>query len=149
MTATVEDNALLLEVLAGPDGLDPTPVRRPVPSRTGKCDRAKAPTGLRIAVVTRGLRPSATPKPSVRCAGEARRRRSFKRTWARPSKTVSIPMHLLGGAIWLPVAAEGATMQMMMGNGFGFNWQGPVRDVPAGRIIQQLARTAPTSCPTR
>src|SRR5262249_385576 len=27
-------------------------------------------------------------------------------------------------AIWLPVAAEGATMQMMLGNGFGFNWQG-------------------------
>jgi len=22
------------------------------------------------------------------------------------------------------VAAEGATMQMMLGNGFGFNWQG-------------------------
>ena len=33
-------------------------------------------------------------------------------------------MHLMGGAIWLPVAAEGATMQMMLGNGFGFNWQG-------------------------
>src|SRR5262245_47316977 len=38
--------------------------------------------------------------------------------------TVSIPMHLRGAAIWLPVAAEGATMQMMLGNGFGFNWQG-------------------------
>jgi amidase len=32
--------------------------------------------------------------------------------------------HRLGSAIWLPVAAEGATMQMMLGNGFGFNWQG-------------------------
>jgi amidase len=39
-------------------------------------------------------------------------------------ETVSIPMHRLGSAIWLPVAAEGATMQMMLGNGFGFNWQG-------------------------
>ena len=38
--------------------------------------------------------------------------------------TLSIPMHRDGGAIWLPVAAEGATMQMMLGNGFGFNWQG-------------------------
>src|ERR1700744_5135684 len=37
---------------------------------------------------------------------------------------VSIPMHRIGAAIWLPVAAEGATMQMMLGNGFGFNWQG-------------------------
>ncbi len=38
--------------------------------------------------------------------------------------TVSIPLHRMGAAIWLPVAAEGATMQMMLGNGFGFNWQG-------------------------
>jgi amidase len=39
-------------------------------------------------------------------------------------ESVSIPLHRLGAAIWLPVAAEGATMQMMLGNGFGFNWQG-------------------------
>jgi amidase len=37
---------------------------------------------------------------------------------------VSIPLHSLGPAIWLPIAAEGATVQMMHGNGFGFNWQG-------------------------
>ena len=39
-------------------------------------------------------------------------------------ETVTIPMHRLGPAIWLPIAAEGATVQMMHGNGFGFNWQG-------------------------
>jgi amidase len=33
-------------------------------------------------------------------------------------------MHRDGSAIWLAVAAEGALMQMMLGNGFGFNWQG-------------------------
>ena len=33
-------------------------------------------------------------------------------------------MHRDGSAIWLAIAAEGATMQMMLGNGFGFNWQG-------------------------
>ena len=38
--------------------------------------------------------------------------------------TVSIPMHRTAVPIWLAVAAEGATMQMMLGNGFGFNWQG-------------------------
>ena len=38
--------------------------------------------------------------------------------------TVSIPMHRLGSAIWLLLTAEGALMQMMLGNGFGFNWQG-------------------------
>ena len=39
-------------------------------------------------------------------------------------ETVSIPMHPMGLPIWLAVAAEGATIQMMHGNGFGFNWQG-------------------------
>src|SRR5438874_770828 len=34
------------------------------------------------------------------------------------------PTHRDGSAIWLAIAAEGATMQMMLGNGFGFNWQG-------------------------
>jgi amidase len=33
-------------------------------------------------------------------------------------------MHHHGSAVWLPIAAEGATVQMMHGNGFGFNWQG-------------------------
>ena len=37
---------------------------------------------------------------------------------------VSIPRHRQGNAIWLAIAAEGALMQMMLGNGFGFNWQG-------------------------
>jgi len=37
---------------------------------------------------------------------------------------VSIPMHLAGGAIWSAIAHEGATVQMMHGNGFGFNWKG-------------------------
>jgi amidase len=37
---------------------------------------------------------------------------------------VSIPMHRVGPSIWLPIAAEGATQQMMKDNGHGFNWKG-------------------------
>jgi len=37
---------------------------------------------------------------------------------------ISIPMHLLGAAIWTPIASEGAQAQMMLGNGMGFNWKG-------------------------
>ena len=37
---------------------------------------------------------------------------------------VSIPMHLVAPAIWLPIAAEGATEFMMKGNGMGTNWRG-------------------------
>jgi amidase len=37
---------------------------------------------------------------------------------------VSIPEHLVTGAVWGPIALEGLTMQMMHGNGMGFNWKG-------------------------
>ena len=54
MTATVEDNALLLEVLAGPDGLDP---RQYGPAQTEHYTAAlgKGASGLRIAVVPEGF----------------------------------------------------------------------------------------------
>src|SRR4029079_7681749 len=35
-----------------------------------------------------------------------------------------IQMQRERSAIWLEIVAEGATMQMMLGNGYGFNWQG-------------------------
>src|ERR1700739_3646984 len=54
MTATVEDNALLLEVLAGPDGLDPRQYGgaglTPYPQALGR-----GATGLRIGVVEEGF----------------------------------------------------------------------------------------------
>jgi amidase len=120
MTATVEDNALLLEVLAGPDGLDP---RQYGPARPERYAQAlgQGAKGLRIAVVTEGFgHPQSLPAVDelVRNGAEQLRRLGAE------VEEVSIPMHRLGHAVWLPIAAEGATMQMMLGNGFGFNWQG-------------------------
>jgi amidase len=37
---------------------------------------------------------------------------------------VSIPEHLHALAAWNPIALEGLTAQMMIGNGMGFNWKG-------------------------
>jgi amidase len=37
---------------------------------------------------------------------------------------VSVPMHATAMVIWSAIAHEGATAQMMLGNGFGFNWKG-------------------------
>jgi len=120
MTATVEDNALLLEVLAGPDGLDPRQyggaVAKPYREALGG-----GASGLRIAVVEEGFGdPQAMSQVDAIVREAAERFRGMGAT----VDTVSIPMHRQGAAIWLPVAAEGATMQMMLGNGFGFNWQG-------------------------
>jgi amidase len=119
MTATVEDNALLLEILAGPDGLDPRQYGASAkPYREALGGGA---AGLKIAIVEEGFgHPQSLPQVDaiVREAGQC-----FKGLGAAV-EAVSIPMHRVGSAIWLPVAAEGALMQMMLGNGFGFNWQG-------------------------
>ena len=119
MTATVEDNALLLEVLAGPDGLDPRQYGAAAkPYREAMRGGA---AGLKIAVVAEGFsHPQTLPQVDAIVHEAAGR---FSALGAAVD-TVSIPMHRLGKAIFLPIVAEGATMQMMMGNGFGFNWQG-------------------------
>jgi amidase len=119
MTATVEDNALLLEVLAGPDGLDPRQYGGKSEAYRDACGQGAG--GLRIAVVEEGFGHPQSMAASDALVREASER--FKGLGASV-ETVSIPMHRLGVPIWLPVAAEGATMQMMLGNGFGFNWQG-------------------------
>jgi len=120
ITATVADNALLLEVLAGPDGLDPRQygaLSQPYGEALGK-----GVAGMRIAVVEEGFDwPQSMPAVDAQVKAAAERFRAM----GAVVDTVSIPLHRIGTAIWLPVAAEGATMQMMFGNGFGFNWQGP------------------------
>ncbi|SIQ69621.1 MULTISPECIES: amidase [Acidiphilium] len=119
MTNTVEDNALLLEVLAGPDGLDPRQyggMSKPYRDAIGK-----GAAGLRIAVVDEGFCHPNSSAASDAIVHEAAER--FRGLGAVVER-VSIPTHSLGMAIWLPIGAEGATMQMMLGNGFGFNWQG-------------------------
>ncbi len=119
MTATVEDNALLLEVLAGPDGLDPR--QYGAASKPYRDAMGRGASGLRIAVVKEGFGwPQSMEKSDAVVREAADRFRGFGAT----VEEVSLPMHYRGSAIWLPIAAEGATVQMMHGNGFGFNWQG-------------------------
>ena len=120
MTANVTDNAVMLEVLAGPDGLDP----RQYAGQTAKpySDLMKESIkGLKIGVVKEGF-----GWPQSQATSDAKVREAAARYSDLGAKVseVSIPMHLLGPAIWLPIAAEGATQQMMKDNGHGFNWKG-------------------------
>jgi amidase len=119
MTATVADNALMLEVLAGPDGLDP---------RQGICKTARytealsrGARSLRIGVVTEGFGWANSQEgvdAKVRAAAT-----KFEALGATVEE-VSIPMHRIGRDIWSPIGNEGLQMQMMRGNGMGFNWKG-------------------------
>jgi amidase len=119
MTTTVADNALLLEVIAGADGLDPRQYNVRVDKYTTALGRGVA--GMRIGVVTESFGwPSSEADVDAKVRQGAERLRSL----GAVVEEVSIPMHLDGGAIWTPIALEGLMVQMMHGNGMGFNWEG-------------------------
>lgn len=119
MTTTVADNALVLEVLAGPDGLDPRQYDVRVDKYTTALGRGVS--GLRIGIVTEGFnRPESESDVDQKVRAAADRYRALGAT----VEEVSIPMHLDGPAIWTPIALEGLQAQMMNGNGMGFNWKG-------------------------
>ena len=119
MTTTVADNALVLEVLAGPDGLDPRQYDVRVDKYTNALGRGVA--GLRIGIVTEGFnRPESESDVDQKVRAAADRYRAL----GASVEEVSIPMHLDGPAIWTPIAVEGLQAQMMNGNGMGFNWKG-------------------------
>lgn len=119
ITANVTDNALLLEVLAGEDGLDPRQYSPQTDRYTDALGRGIS--GMRIGVVAEGfglVNSEADVDQSVRQAAD-----KFKSMGATVEE-VSIPMHLDGPAIWTPIALEGLTDTMMHGNGFGTGWKG-------------------------
>ncbi|MEO0427241.1 MAG: amidase [Pseudomonadota bacterium] len=119
MTQTVADNALLLEVLAGADGLDPRQYAPKTDAYTAALSRGAQ--GLRIAILREGFgRPESE---AVVDAAVMRAAETFRSLGATVDE-VSMPMHNKAMAVWLPIAAEGSTNQMMKGNGMGTGWEG-------------------------
>ena len=119
MTQNVADNALMLEALAGDDGLDPRQYAPQVDQYTAALGRGVS--RLRIGVVKEGFgHDNSEPDvdASVRAAADR-----FRQLGATVDE-ISIPMHLAGPDIWTPIAVEGLTNQMMKGNGMGTGWKG-------------------------
>jgi amidase len=119
MTRNVADNALMLEALAGPDGLDP----RQSGALAGRYVEALAgpARGLRIGIVEEGFgHPQSEPDvdEAVRRAAQ-----NFAALGA-VVEPLSVPMHRLAMSIWAPIAIEGVYSQMFRGNGVGDNWRG-------------------------
>jgi amidase len=114
MTATVKDNALLLEVIAGDDGYDPR-IKNP---RVHKYSEALegGVKGLRIGIVKEGF-----GHPQSEAAVDDKVRKAARRLaeLGASVEDVSIPMHLQGPAIWTPIGTEGMTQTMMWGDGYG------------------------------
>lgn len=119
MTTTLEDNALLLSVLAGYDGIDPrctpeTPLRHSVPDYAALLEDWKATKAaksewtpdcagknLRVAVVKEGLEVLGLSQEVKSVIGAAAAQ--FKAAGATVEE-VSIPMHALGPAIWTVIS---------------------------------------------
>jgi len=116
MTNSVADNALLLEVIAGPDGYD----RRQYGVQTHLYTEALhgGVQGLRIGIVEQGFQQAnAEPGVNEKVRAAADRLAALGAT----VETVSIPMHLLGPALWTPIGVEGLTQTMMYGDGYGIS----------------------------
>jgi len=121
MTTNVGDNALLLEVIAGTDGLDPRQYDVRVEKYSYTTGLGRGLAGMRIGLVAEGFGwPVSEPDVDSKVREAAERLRGA----GAIIEPVSIPMHRDGGAIWTPIALEGLVAQMMHGNGMGFNWKG-------------------------
>jgi amidase len=114
MTRTVADNALLLEVIAGPDGYDPRQYNVKTHPYTSMLEGGVK--GMRIGIVNEGFQQAnaeADVNAKVRAAA------AHLANLGAEVTEISIPLHLAGVAIWMPIGVEGLTQTMMWGDGYG------------------------------
>ncbi len=121
MARSTRDVALMLSVIAGPDGLDPRQHAglRPqdyLGALTGDV------AGLRIAFVREGFGIAGLSEDDVdQLVREAAHH--FEKLGASVEE-VSIPWHRQAMAVWNAVAVEGATRLMVAGEGMATGWKG-------------------------
>ena len=114
ITANVADNALLLEILAGEDGLDPR--QRGVQTYPYTQALGQGVAGLRIGVVREGFgRPEAEPDVEAKVRAAAR----LLCDLGAEISEISIPWHKDANSVWMPIGVDGLTHTMLYGDGFG------------------------------
>src|SRR5215831_19150463 len=119
MTANVRDNALLLEVIAGPDGIDSR--QRGIPA--GRYSEAidGGVKGLRVGVLKEGF-----GHPNSEAEVDARVREAGARLAKLGAvvEDVSVAMHGLGFAIWAAIRGDAACVTLLEMNGAGIAHEG-------------------------
>jgi amidase len=145
MARSAADAALLLESIAGPDGMDPRQSGRVSVDQFTRALTGQV-SGLRVGIVQEGF---GWQNLSENDVDEAVREaaRAFERLGCTV-RDISIPWHRDGLHVWTGIALEGATALMVAGNSMGTNWKGhyttSLLDVYArGRIsrAQDLSET--------
>lgn len=114
ISANVADNALLLEVIAGNDGYDPRQYNVKTHAYTKSLEGGVK--NMKIGIVTEGFQqPNAEKDVNDKVRSAAKQ---LEKLGAKIGE-VSIPMHMLGAALWMPIGVEGLTQTMMHGDGYG------------------------------
>ena len=136
MTDNVSNNALLLEVIAGPDGLDPRQMGAPAGIEYSKALDGEV-SGLTIGVLKEGY-----GHPNSEADVDEKVRQAVNRfeKLGATVREISIPEHLVGVAVWTPIGVEG-TADLMNGNGFGTNWKGLFATSLINRVAGWQARS--------
>jgi amidase len=120
MARSVADCALMLEVIAGEDGLDPRQVRSTTQPFSEHLDADIS--GMKVGLVKEGFGIPDVSEPDVDDAvGVAAR--AFEQAGAQTIE-VSVPMHADGLAIWNAIALEGASYQLVQSDAVGTNHRG-------------------------
>jgi amidase len=121
MARTAYDCALLLEVIAGPDGLDP---RQPADLETEPYTARLSgdARGLTIGVVREGFAWPGLSEADID-SGVRDAAQRFGKAGATV-REISIPLHRDAIHVWRPIAIEGTTQLMVRGNAMGTNWKG-------------------------
>lgn len=121
MTMNVADNALLLEVIAGPDGLDS---RQHAVPRVDKYTEAlrQGVKDLRIGVLKEGFgHPNSEGDVDMKVRAAALRFRSL----GAIVEEVSVPEHrTLGFPVWAAIRGDAACVTLLEMNGFGMGYEG-------------------------
>ncbi len=140
MTNTVADAALLLEVIAGKDPLDPRQYEVPVHPYTQELDKDIG--GLRLGVVREGF---GMPGSQRGVDAKVREAVSALGELGAEVQEVSIPAHLEAGGITWALIAEGMAA-LAYGNGVGHHWKGLYNESfvnTFGKSLQAQAQDLP------
>jgi amidase len=112
MTANVEDNALLLDVVAGQDGID----SRQSASPQGNYQETmrEDPQGLKVGVVEESF---GTPESEPEVDSKAMAAAEHLSKLGMRVEQISVPIHAMGRSIWTPTLVQGSMDIMLWGHG--------------------------------
>jgi amidase len=121
ITRTVTDAALMLDVLAGRDGLDPRQPADLMPEQYAAALGGDV-AGLRVGVVAQGFGWAELTEPGVDETVRAAAGRL--RELGLEVVDIDLPWHRHALHVWNVIGTDGVTVQMINGEGYGHNWEG-------------------------